>query len=74
MQAEMQVARQRLSVMVLTQKLGNVSDTCRRRWMRRAECHEYMKLFEMQELAGLKDPLPVHGTHPQPASPEVEDQ
>lgn len=72
MQAEMKVARQRLSVLELAQQLGNVSDACRRRGMTRTQFYEYKKRFEMQGLEGLKDLPPVHKTHPQTTSPEVE--
>jgi transposase InsO family protein len=72
MQAEVKVARQRLSVLELAQKLGNVSDACRRRGMTRTQFYEYKKRFETQGLEGLKDLPPIHKTHPQTTSPEVE--
>jgi transposase InsO family protein len=74
MQAEMKVARQRLSVLELAQKLGNVSDACRRRGMTRTQFYEYKKRFETQGLDGLKDLPPIHKTHPQTTLPEVEAQ
>ena len=72
MQAEMKVARQRLSVLELSQKLGNVSEACRRRGVTRTQFYEYKKRFETQGLEGLKDLPPIHKTHPQTTSPEVE--
>ena len=59
MQAEVKVARQRLSVLELAQKLGNVSDACRRRGMTRTQFYEYKKRFETQGLEGLKDLPPI---------------
>jgi transposase InsO family protein len=56
----------------LAQKLGNVSDACRRRGMTRTQFYEYKKRFETQGLEGLKDLPPIHKTHPQTTSAEVE--
>jgi transposase InsO family protein len=71
MEAELKVARQRLSVLELAQALGNVKEACRRRGMDRTSFYEWRKRFETQGLEGLKDLPPIHKTHPQTTPPEV---
>ena len=53
MNAEVKVARQRLSVLELAENLGNVSQACRRRGITRAQFYEYKKHFETFGLEGL---------------------
>jgi transposase InsO family protein len=71
MDAETKVARQRLSVLELAEKLGNATEACRRRGMDRTSFYEWRKRFEVQGLEGLKDLPPIHKTHPQTTPPET---
>jgi hypothetical protein len=45
MKADHELARRRLSVLELTQALGNVSETCRRRGVFRTQFYEYKRRF-----------------------------
>lgn len=71
MDAQIKIARQRLSVLELAQRLGNVAEACRRRGMDRTSFFEWRKRFETQGLEGLKDLPPVHKTHPQTTPAET---
>jgi transposase InsO family protein len=71
MDAETKIARQRLSVLELAQKLGNAAEACRRRGMDRTSFYEWRKRFETQGFDGLKDLPPIHKTHPQTTPPET---
>lgn len=70
MDAEVKVARQRLSVLELAERLGNVSEACRRRGMTHTQFYEYKKRFQVQGMDGLADLPPIHKTHPQTILPE----
>lgn len=65
MNADVKVARQRLSVLDLAEKLGNVSEACRRRGITRTQFYEYKKRFETFGLEGLADLPPIAKSHPQ---------
>jgi transposase InsO family protein len=66
------IARKRLSVLQLAEVLGNISETCRRAGMDRTSFYEWKRRFQTHGLEGLKDLPPIHKTHPQTTSPEVE--
>lgn len=68
------IARKRLSVLQLAENLGSVSEACRRSGMDRTSFYAWKKRFEEQGLEGLKDLPPIHLTHPQTTSKEVEDK
>jgi transposase InsO family protein len=68
---EVKIARQRMSVLELAEKLGNVSEACRRRGMTRTQFYEYRKRFETFGLEGLADLPPIPKSHPQTTPPEV---
>jgi transposase InsO family protein len=72
MEAELKVARQRLSVLELAEKLGSVSEACRRRGMDRASFYEWKRRFQTHGIEGLKDLPPIAKSHPQAVKPEVE--
>ena len=72
MEAQTKVAKQRLSVLELAEKLGNVSEACRRRDMDRASFYEWKRRFQTSGLEGLKDLPPIAKTHPQAVPPETE--
>ena len=72
MEAEVKVAKQRLSVLELAEKLGNVSEACRRRGMDRASFYEWKRRFQTQGLEWLKELPPIAKSHPQAVPPETE--
>jgi len=72
--AEKKIVRQRLSVLELSEALGNVSEACRRRGISRTQFYEYKRRFQTHGIAGLKDLPPIHKTHPQTTPPEVVEQ
>jgi transposase InsO family protein len=65
------IARQRMSVLDLAEKLGNVSEACRRRGMTRTQFYEYKRRFQTHGLEGLKDLPPIHYSHPFTTPPEA---
>ncbi|MCX8013577.1 MAG: helix-turn-helix domain-containing protein, partial [Rectinema sp.] len=72
MEASEKVAKQRLSVLELAERLGNVTEACRRRGMDRTSFYEWKRRFQTHGLEGLKDLPPIHKNHPQAVKPEVE--
>lgn len=62
--AEREQASLRLSVLKLAEKLGNVSEACRRRGIGRSRFYEWKHRFRKYGLAGLLDRPPVHKGHP----------
>jgi len=72
MDASEKVAKQRLSVLELAERLGNVTEACRRRGMDRTSFYEWKRRFQTHGLEGLKDLPPIHKSHPQAVKPEVE--
>jgi len=71
MNAEDKLARQRLSVLELAERLGNVREACRQRGVSRTQFYEYKRRFQTHGIEGLKDLPPIHKTHPQTTPPEV---
>jgi transposase InsO family protein len=71
MNADVKVARQRLSVLDLAEKLGNVSEACRRRGITRTQFYEYKKRVETFGLEGLVDLPPIAKSHPQTTPNEI---
>lgn len=71
MDAVMKVAKQRLSVLQLAEKLGNAAEACRKRGMDRTSFYEWKRRFQTQGFEGLKDLPPIHRSHPQTTAPEV---
>lgn len=71
MNAEDKLARQRLSVLELAERLGNVREACRQRGVSRTQFYEYKRRFQTHGIEGLKDLPPIHKTHPQTTPPQV---
>lgn len=71
MDAVTKVAKQRLSVLQLAEKLGNAAEACRKRGMDRTSFYEWKRRFQTQGFEGLKDLPPIHRSHPQTTAPEV---
>src|SRR5215216_5238884 len=72
MKAEEKLAHQRLSVLELSEALGNVSEACRRRGISRTQFYEYKRRFQTHGIEGLRDLPPVHKSHPMTTPTEVE--
>ena len=72
MKAEEKLAHQRLSVLELSEALGNVSEACRRRGISRTQFYEYKRRFQTHGIEGLRDLRPVHKSHPMSTPREVE--
>ena len=72
--AEVKLAKQRLSVLELAETLGNVSEACRRRGLSRNQFYEYKRRFQTHGLEGLRDLPPVAKSHPHTTPPEVADR
>jgi len=58
------VVQERLSVIRLADKLGNVSEACRRSGMNRTSFYKWRNRFIDFGVEGLKDKPPVHKRHP----------
>jgi len=71
MNAEDKLARHRLSVLELAERLGNVREACRQRGVSRTQFYECKRRFQTHGIEGLKDLPPIHKTHPQTTPPEV---
>lgn len=71
MDAVTKVAKQRLSVLQLAEKLGNAAEACRKRGMDRTSFYEWKRRFQTQGFEGLMDLPPIHRSHPQTTAPEV---
>jgi transposase InsO family protein len=74
MEAQTKLAKHRLSVLELAEKLGNVSEACRRRGMDRVSFYEWKRRFQTHGLEGLKDLPPIAKSHPNTVKPEVEER
>lgn len=68
----LKLARKRLSVLELAVELGSVSKACKQAGMDRTSFYEYKRRFQTHGLQGLKDLPPIHLTHPQTTSQEVQ--
>ncbi len=74
MEAEIRVAKQKLSVLELAAALGNVSEACRQRGVSRTQFYEYKRRFQTYGLEGLKDLPPIPKNFPNATSQEVVDR
>lgn len=71
MNAEEKLVHQRLSVLQLAERLGNVTEACRQRDISRTQFYEYKRRFQTHGMEGLKDLPPIHKTHPFSTPPET---
>jgi hypothetical protein len=69
--ANTKLAHRRMTVLELAERLGNVSEACRRGGMDRTRFYDWKRRFELQVLEGLKDLPPIHRSHPQTTPPEL---
>jgi transposase-like protein len=58
------VARKRLSVLHLAERLGNASEACRRTGVDRTSFYQWKRRFAREGLAGLANRVPVRKQHP----------
>ena len=65
------LAHRRLTVLELAERLGNVSEACRRGGIDRTSFYDWKRRFQLQGLDGLKDLPPIARSHPMTTPPEV---
>lgn len=65
------LAHRRLTVLELAQRLGNVTEACRRGGIDRTSFYDWKRRFQLEGLDGLKDLPPVAKSHPMSTPPEV---
>jgi transposase len=59
------MARKRLKVLRLAEKLGNISEACRRCGISRDTYYRWKRRYEKNGIKGLKDLSRAHKNHPQ---------
>ena len=64
MTAQKKLAQNRLTLLQLAEKLGNVSKACRMHNISRSQFYEYKRAFQEYGLEGLIDKPPIPGSHP----------
>jgi transposase InsO family protein len=69
-----QLAHRRMTVLELAERLGNVSEACRRGGIDRTSFYDWKRRFQLHGLDGLKDLPPVPKSHPMTTPPEVVDR
>jgi Winged helix-turn helix len=65
------LAHRRLTVLELAERLGNVSEACRRGGIDRTSFYDWKRRFQLEGLDGLKDLPPIARSHPMTTAPEV---
>ena len=68
---EEKLAHRRLTVLELAERLGNVTEACRRGGIDRTSFYDWKRRFQLQGLDGLKDLPPIARSHPMTTAPEV---
>jgi transposase InsO family protein len=69
--ANEKLAHRRLTVLELAERLGNVSEACRRGGIDRTSFYDWKRRFQTHGLDGLKDLPPLAKSHPMTTPPEV---
>lgn len=69
MTADKKIAQNRLTLLQLAERLGNVSEACRKRGVTRSQFYDYKRSFQEYGFEGLKDraPIPLSCPHETPA-------
>jgi hypothetical protein len=65
------LAHRRLTVLELAERLGNVSEACRRGGIDRTSFYGWKRRFQLEGLEGLKGLPPIARSHPMTTAPEV---
>ena len=65
------LAHRRMTVLELAQRLGNVTEACRRGGIDRTSFYDWKRRFQLQGLDGLKDLPPTAKSHPMATPLEV---
>ena len=68
--SEEKVARHKLSVLELAERLGNVTEACKQKGVSRTQFYEYKRRFQTHSLEVIKDLPPIHKSHPYTTPPE----
>ncbi len=74
MTAEQKIARNKMTLLQLAERLRNVSEACRRRGVSRSQFYEYKRAFQEKGLDGLKDQLPIPKSFPNETPVEVKEK
>ena len=69
--ANEKLAHRRLTVLELAERLGNVTEACRRGGIDRTSFYDWKRRFQTHGLDGLKDLPPIAKSHPMTTPPEV---
>ena len=65
------LAHRRMTVLELAERLGNVTEACRRGGIDRTSFYDWKRRFRLEGLDGLRDLPPVARSHPMTTPPEV---
>jgi transposase-like protein len=65
------LAHRRMTVLELAERLGNVTEACRRGGIDRTSFYDWKRRFQLEGLDGLKDLPPIAKSHPMTTPPEV---
>src|SRR5687768_14777645 len=65
------LAHRRMTVLELAERLGNVTEACRRGGIDRTSFYDWKRRFQLQGLDGLKDLPPIARSHPMATPSEV---
>jgi transposase len=65
------LAHRRMTVLELAERLGNVTEACRRGGIDRTSFYDWKRRFQLQGLDGLKGLPPIAKSHPQTTAAEV---
>lgn len=68
------LALKRKEILELSDRLGNVSEACRRSGITRGSYYEYRRRFREHGLAGLRNRPPRHKTHPMTTPKAIEER
>lgn len=71
LQDDEDIKKDRIRLLRLAERLGNISKACRREGVSRTQFYEYKRRLQMCGPEGLKNHPPVHKGHPQATPREV---